>query len=83
MPSVDTRFSFSLHPTSLINTSIFSNIDSPDMADTRLPSIAEILEATEVLSSPSGFKVAKAKGAFVVKYAGSIPFSEAETMRYD
>lgn len=52
------------------------------MADTKFPSIAEILEATEVLSSQSGAKVVKVRNAFVVKYGGRISFSEAETMRY-
>lgn len=52
------------------------------MADTKFPSIAEILEASEVLSSQSGAKVVKARNAFVVKYGGRVSFSEAETMRY-
>jgi tRNA A-37 threonylcarbamoyl transferase component Bud32 len=52
------------------------------MADTRLPSIAEILEATDVLSSKSGAKVVKVGGAFVVKYGGRVSLLEAETMRY-
>lgn len=52
------------------------------MADTRLPSIAEILEATETLSSQSGAKVVKVKDSFVVKYGGRVSLSEAETMRY-
>jgi len=52
------------------------------MADMRLPSIAEILNATEVLSSQSGAKVVKVRDAFVVKYGGRVPFTEAETMRY-
>lgn len=52
------------------------------MADIRLPSIAEILEATEVLSSQSGAKVVKVRDAFVVKYGGRVSLTEAESMRY-
>jgi tRNA A-37 threonylcarbamoyl transferase component Bud32 len=52
------------------------------MADTRLPSIAEILEATDVLSSQSGARVVKVRDVFVVKYGGRVSLSEAETMCY-
>ena len=52
------------------------------MADMRLPSIAEILNATEVLSSQSGAKVVKVRDAFVVKYGGRVSSTEAETVRY-
>ena len=51
------------------------------MADTWLPSIAEILDASDVLSSQSGAKVVKVRDRFVVKYGGRVSLSEAETMR--
>jgi hypothetical protein len=44
-----------------------------NMADMRLLSIAETLNATEVLSSQSGAKVVKVRDAFVVKYGGRFP----------
>lgn len=52
------------------------------MADAQLPSIAEILEATEVLSSQDGAKVEKVKDKFLVKYGARVSRLEADTMRY-
>lgn len=52
------------------------------MADTNLPSLTEVLEATDVLSSQSGAKVVKVRDEFVVKYGGRVSLSEAETMLY-
>jgi hypothetical protein len=52
------------------------------MADAQLPSIAEILAATKVLSSQAGVKVVKVRDDLVVKYGVRVSLSEARTMHY-
>lgn len=52
------------------------------MDDIKLPSIAEILESTEILSSQGGCKVAKVRDNLVVKYGRKVNLIEAETMRF-
>lgn len=52
------------------------------MAGTQLPSIKEILEATEVLGTESSAKVVKVGRDFAVKYGADISLLEADTMRY-
>jgi aminoglycoside phosphotransferase (APT) family kinase protein len=52
------------------------------MGDVQLPSTAEILESTEILSSQGGCKVVKVRDNLVVKYGRRVSLLEAETMRF-
>jgi aminoglycoside phosphotransferase (APT) family kinase protein len=55
---------------------------STNMDDVQLPSIAEILESTEILSSQGACTVVRVRENLVVKYGGRVDLQEAETMRF-
>jgi hypothetical protein len=50
------------------------------MDDFQLPSIAEILQSTEILSSQGACTVVRVRKNLVVKYGGRVDLQEAETM---
>jgi hypothetical protein len=52
------------------------------MDDLQLPSIAEILESTEILSSQGGCTVVNVRDNLAVKYGRRVSLLEAETMRF-
>jgi aminoglycoside phosphotransferase (APT) family kinase protein len=52
------------------------------MDDFQLPSIAEILQSTEILSSQGACTVVRVRENLAVKYGGRVDLQEVETMRF-